>query len=133
MIHHSFKVFHEHHPDLATISHFDFFDSAPHLSEADACDIWMSSLAALAKDADPATKALVESLREMYLKDMKIGILRQYWDRRKLEYEVEKSKNEVTIQTVVTVNHTTAKVTQSVEKQASGRLEKIGGSILLVA
>jgi len=100
MVHHKFKAFHERHPDLSAISHFDFFDSALDLAQADACRIWLNCLAALAKGAHPATKASMALLKEMHLKDKKNGTMRQYWDRCKLEQEAEKSKNEDTMQTV---------------------------------
>ncbi|KAF9159012.1 hypothetical protein DFQ26_007010 [Actinomortierella ambigua] len=129
MVHHKFKAFHERHPDLSAISHFDFFDSVLDLTEADACHIWLSCLAALAKDADPAIKASVVSLKETYLKDKKNGAMRRYWDRRKLEQEAEKSKNEARMQSAITVNRTTTRVMQSAEKQANDHLETIDGSI----
>jgi hypothetical protein len=129
MVHHKFKAFLERHPDISAISHFDFFDSALDLPESAACHIWLSCLGALAEDADPATKASVSLLKEMYFKDKKTGTLRQYWNQRELEQEAEKSKNEVTMQTTITVNRTTARVIQSAEKQAIGHLEEIDDSI----
>ncbi|KAF9967371.1 hypothetical protein BGZ65_000041, partial [Modicella reniformis] len=102
MVHHKFNEFLKNHPDLSVICHFDFFDSAPSLSEADACNVWLSSLTALAKDSDPATEASLALLKEKYLADKQSGTLKQYWDRRRLEQEARKSKEEVTIQTGIT-------------------------------
>ncbi|KAG9069589.1 hypothetical protein KI688_010493 [Linnemannia hyalina] len=129
MVHHKFKAFRDNNPDLSAICHVDFFDSAPDLSEADACHIWLSCLAEMAKDADPATKASMALLKEKYLKDKKNGNLRRYWDRRKLEQEAEKSQNEATMQTAITVNRTATRVVQSAEKQVNGHLEKIDSSV----
>ncbi|KAF9123858.1 hypothetical protein BGW39_008637 [Mortierella sp. 14UC] len=68
-------------------------------------------------------------LKEKYLKDKKNGNLRRYWDRRKLEQEAEKSQNEATMQTAITVNRTATRVVQSAEKQVNGHLEKIDSSV----
>ncbi|KAF9924313.1 hypothetical protein FBU30_005679 [Linnemannia zychae] len=130
MVHHKFKTFHERHPDLSAISHFDFFDSALDLTAADACHIWLSCMVALAKDANPAIKTTIASLKETYLKDKKNGTLRQYWDRRRLKQEAENSKAVATMQTAITLNRTTARVMQSVEKQAESHLGKIDDIIL---
>lgn len=129
MVHHKFKVFLETHPDLIGVSHFDFFDSAPEMTEPNACHTWLSSLDTLTKDANPATQATVACLKKRYSRDKQNGALRRYWERRRLEQEAEKSKAEATLQTVVTVNRTTARVIQSAEKQASTHLERIDGSI----
>ncbi|KAF9370724.1 hypothetical protein CPB97_002525 [Podila verticillata] len=130
MVHHKFEEFLERHPDLSVICHFDFFDSAPGLSEADACNVWLSCLTTLARDSDPATKASLVLLKERYFSDKKNGKLRQYWDRRKLKQELEKSQEEATIQAVITVNRTTSRVMQSAEKQVDGHLKKIDDSIV---
>lgn len=129
MVHHKFKVFRDNNPDLSAICHVDFFDSAPDLSEADACHIRLSCLTELAKVADPATKASMALLKEKYLKDKKNGNLRRYWDRRKLEQEAEKSQNEAIMQTAITVNRTATRVVQSAEKQVNGHLKKIDSSV----
>ncbi|KAG0250182.1 hypothetical protein BG011_008585 [Mortierella polycephala] len=129
MVHHKFKAFRDNNPDLSAICHVDFFYSAPDLSKADACHIWLSCLTEMAKDADPATKASMALLKEKYLKDKKNGNLRRYWDRRKLEQEAEKSQNEATMQTAITVNRTATRVVQSAEKQVNGHLEKIDSSV----
>ncbi|KAF9981286.1 hypothetical protein BGZ75_007461, partial [Mortierella antarctica] len=81
------------------------------------------------QSAGSVTKTSVALLRVTDLKDRKDGTLRKYWDRHKLENEAEKSKNEATLQTAITVNRTTARVMQSTEKQANDNLEKIDDSI----
>ncbi|KAF9290208.1 hypothetical protein BGZ68_007679 [Mortierella alpina] len=129
MVHYKFKVFLETHPNLTGVNHFDFFDSAPEMTEPNACHTWLSSLDTLTKEANPATQATVAYLKKRYSRDKQNGALRRYWERRRLEQEAEKSKAEATLQTVVTVNRTTARVIQSAEKQASTHLERIDGSI----
>ncbi|KAG0220720.1 hypothetical protein BGX31_010670 [Mortierella sp. GBA43] len=129
MGHHKFDVFLEHQPDLSVICHFDFFASVPNLSEADACNIWLSSLTDLAKSSATATKASATLLIKKYHEDKIDGTLRQYWDRRRLEQAAKKSKEEVELQTTVTVNRTTTRVMQSAEKQANDHLEKFDESI----
>ncbi|KAF9313219.1 hypothetical protein BG003_005481 [Podila horticola] len=129
MVHHKFEEFLERHPDLSVVCHFDFFDSAPGLSEADACNVWLSCLTALAKDSGPTTKASFVLLKERYLTDKKNGKMKQYWERRKLKQELEKSKEEATIQAGITVNRTTSRVMQSAEKQVDGYLRTIDDSI----
>ncbi|KAF9201876.1 hypothetical protein BGZ59_002469, partial [Podila verticillata] len=129
MVHYKIEEFFERHPDLSVICHFDFFDSAPCLSEADACNVWLSCLTTLVKDSDPTTKTSLMLLKERYFTDKKNGKMKQYWDRRKLKQELEKSKEEATIQAVITVNRTTSRVMQSAEKQVDGHLKKIDDSI----
>lgn len=130
MVHYKFKELLEHNPDLSVICHFDFFDSVPNLSKADACNVWLSSLTELAMNSDTARMASLALLKERYLADKKNGTLKQYWDRRRLEQEAKKSREEATIQTVITVNRTTARIMQSAGKQANDHLEKIDASIL---
>ncbi|KAF9080464.1 hypothetical protein BGX27_005452, partial [Mortierella sp. AM989] len=96
------------HADLAACSHFAFFSSVPALSESEACSIWIRGLTQLA-ESDPKTESLVESLKRKYNSDKKSGAIKQFWDNRKLEQEVEKSEKEAISQSTITVNRTTTR------------------------
>ncbi|KAF8939868.1 hypothetical protein BGZ58_008496 [Dissophora ornata] len=129
MVHHNFQEFLRQHPDLSASSQFYFFDSVPELPEAHACNVWLSSLTALGKDSDPTTQTSSTLLREWYYVNKNNGTTRQYWDKRRLEQETERSEKEAKIQTTITVNRTTARVMQSVNKNANHHLEKFDDSI----
>ncbi|KAG0306168.1 hypothetical protein BGZ99_001831 [Dissophora globulifera] len=133
MVHHKFQEFLRQHPDLSASSQFDFFDSVPELSEADACNIWLSSLTALGKDSDPTVQTSSTLLREMYYVDKNNGTTRQYWDKRRIEQETERSEKEAKIQTAITVNRTTTRVMQSVNKNANRHLENFDDSFSTAA
>ncbi|CAO3572852.1 unnamed protein product [Mortierella alpina] len=128
MVHRAFEAFHERHPDLTGVCHYDFFDSAPELVEASACHIWLASLDALRRTGQVAD-ATIESLKTMYARDKNNGSLRKYWDNQKLQKEAEQAMAATTVQTLITVNRTTARVMQSAEKSASSQLEKIDRSV----
>ncbi|KAI8595689.1 hypothetical protein EDD21DRAFT_448426 [Dissophora ornata] len=132
MVHHNFQEFLRQHPDLSASSQFYFFDSVPELPEAHACNVWLSSLTALGKDSDPTTQTSSTLLREWYYVNKNNGTTRQYWDKRRLEQETERSEKEAKIQTTITVNRTTARVMQSVNKNANHHLEKFDDSISAV-
>ncbi|KAF9083086.1 hypothetical protein BGX27_004268, partial [Mortierella sp. AM989] len=122
MVHYKLKKYLEQHTDLAACGHFDFFNRFPELLESKACSIWFTGLSQFGEGSDSNTKILVESLKQNYISDKKNGAMKQYWDNRKLEQEIEKSQKEAVAHTTITVNRTTARVMQS--------LEKNGGSIL---
>ncbi|KAF8935076.1 hypothetical protein BGZ58_005267 [Dissophora ornata] len=63
----------------------------------------------------------------MYYVDKNFGTMWQYWGRRRIESE--RPEKEAKVQTAITVNRTTARVMQSVEKHASVHLEKIDDSV----
>ncbi|KAF8905178.1 hypothetical protein BGZ58_006407, partial [Dissophora ornata] len=129
MVHHKFQKFLIQQPDLSGCSHFDFFDGAPELSEADACNIWLSCLTALAKDSDATTGASLILLKERYYADRKNGALKQYWSNRRVEQEAERSEEEARVQTAIAVNRTTARVMRSAEKNAVNHLDKFDDSV----
>ncbi|KAG0242623.1 hypothetical protein BGX31_000079 [Mortierella sp. GBA43] len=64
-----------------------------------------------------------------YHEDKIDGTSKQYWDRRRLEQAAKESKEEVELQTSVTVNRTTTRAMQPAEKQANDHLEKFDESI----
>jgi len=128
MVHHAFEAFRERHPDFAGVCHYDFFDSAPELVEASACHTWLTSLDAL-RGTGQVADATIESLKRMYARDKNNGSLRKYWDNQKLQKEAEQAMAATTVQTLITVNRTTARVMQSAEKSASSQLEKLDRSV----
>ncbi|KAF9095932.1 hypothetical protein BGX29_008796 [Mortierella sp. GBA35] len=55
--------------------------------------------------------------------------MKRFWSDRKLEQEAERSQQEARMQTNITVNRTTARVMQSVEKNACDHLENVDHSV----
>ncbi|KAF9079049.1 hypothetical protein BGX29_004533, partial [Mortierella sp. GBA35] len=129
MVHRKLEMYLAQHADLLSSSHFDFFNSVPELSEVNACSIWIGGLTDMARDSDPKTRASLMLLKERYFADKGNGTMKQFWSDRKLEQEAERSQQEARIQTNITVNRTTARVMQSVEKNACDHLEKFDNSV----
>ncbi|KAF8970522.1 hypothetical protein BGZ46_010473 [Entomortierella lignicola] len=125
MVHRKLKEYLEQFSDLTASSHFGFFDSVPELTEAYLCNIWINGLSELAKDSDSTTEASVNTLKQRYLSDKNSGAMKEYWNKKKLEQEVEKSQREAEVQATIAVNRTTARVMQSAEKNGNGLLEKL--------
>ncbi|KAG0342441.1 hypothetical protein BG005_002708, partial [Podila minutissima] len=124
MVHHKLKDYLAQHHDLLSADHFGFFESAPELSEVNACSIWIAGLTEMAQDSNATRGASLELLKKRYVSDKKNGALKQYWSDRELEREEERSQKQVRIQTNITVNRTTTRVIQSAEKNASDNLQK---------
>lgn len=131
MVHHKLEVYLAQYADLLSSSHFDFFRGVPGISEENACSIWMGGLTDMVRDSDLETGASLMLLKERYFADKKNGTMKQFWCNRKLDQEAERSQQKARIQTNITVNRTTARVMQSVKKNACDHLEKSNSSVFL--
>jgi hypothetical protein len=130
MVHHKLEIYLAQHTNPLSSSHFDFFNSIPEISEENACSIWIGGLTDMVQDSDPKTRASLMLLKERYFADKKNGTRKRFWSDRKQQQEAERSQQEARVQTNITVNRTTARVMQSVEKNARDHLEKFDDSVI---